>query len=402
MSHLAFVWGTDPLTLVELDDESQGLLLSLLLGRSQIPDIDLHAGLAPSAIASHFAQQADRVLEVLAENGLMGRGTHLWLGPESITDCLSPFTRDLREPLLRWAEANVMLAGLDGSLPEEKITEDWLYVIAQRFLDGDEALLRERDEADRSVGILRHRWPGVNFDSVDLCRIEAGGCDTRLAQWRVGADAPILLRLSFGFQDVEQTFITRILEVIGPYLASVNVVLRGNILGPAVGDLLLPSMVLDLCGGEALALPNPSTLHADDLSLYAEGPIPNFPVLSAPSFRLISGEYLEHLKERYGVAGVHLGCSDSLRALQLALWSGSLQRETPVSTCLFQGKPRHGFTECLREQYALSAVAIAALRTMGDPSRGDVEAKEPVGNTRAKKSSENSSTWPSRTIRIKA
>src|SRR5690606_37662773 len=106
LTALAFTLGVDELALARTDEATEGALLTVLSNGWEIPEISLHAELDLAAQGRRAERRQSRVVSALAEMGLVGRPLHVWLGSPAITDCLSPYTRELREPMLAWAETN--------------------------------------------------------------------------------------------------------------------------------------------------------------------------------------------------------------------------------------------------------------------------------------------------------
>ncbi|MEM6731633.1 MAG: hypothetical protein AAF658_08760, partial [Myxococcota bacterium] len=113
LADLAFDLGVTEEQLVDASAQTRGVLFELFGRPVTLPIIRIHADLAVEELDRRGARIGRQIGEILAEAGLATRPVHLWLGGEVITDCLSPYGRELRDPLVSWAREHSESLGLD-------------------------------------------------------------------------------------------------------------------------------------------------------------------------------------------------------------------------------------------------------------------------------------------------
>lgn len=397
LSHLAFAWGTDPDTLWRGNVASEGTLLHLLLGHAQLPRIEVHADLEPGAIAGRKQATAQRMLSTLAEMGLLSRPVHLWIGSGVLTECLSPYARDMRPLLHRWVAHAPEALGEDLAGIEGPLREDAMYAAAHDFVRCDSRLVDEREAADRTAGVMRFCIDDVAFECIDLSRIDLDVCDARLAQWGVETPAPVILRLPADLGDPEANLLRALLEALGPVVASATVLLQGTVLTGAPGTVLLPHLLLRWAGEQKISLPVASSFDADDFHGYTDSAVQHGAVLSVPSASLVSARRIAELQQQLNIAAIEVGGAGALGALNDALWCGTLSTDAKISWVLVSTQQTSTGRPSVASLAGMSAVAIAKLREVVapvPPQPEPVVTQEPTQPRRAAPSR--------RAIRIKA
>jgi hypothetical protein len=268
--------------------------------------------------------------------------------------------------LTAWAEAN---PGFVGEEPTALgvVDEDRLYGVARDFWQADPALLVERDAAERTVGIQRGAAAGVEFDLIDLGRIDPNLCDARLAGWRMRAQpAPVVIRVAPALGDAAVGLVRQILDTVGPNLTQVTLTLPGSVLGGAPGAVVAPSLLVRWAGDELVQVPGAVAAIAD-LAAYTEVEARQGAVLSASSAAWLSAATLGELVRRLGVVAVEIGGADLVATLAEARWSGLLPPTAEVSWWVVH----HHLTRTGRADRATlgahAAIALAALRRLVGP-----------------------------------
>ena len=338
-----------------------------------------------------------RIASLLAESGYLTRPVHLWVGPGAVTECLSPYARDLRDALRTWAlqKAHEKHSPLAEDLHEPSMqpSEDELYAIAHDFLRSDPRLPQERETAERSVGLTRHVVDGISLETIDLARIDLDLCDARLNVGYIPSPAPVLLRLDPDPSDPDAFLLRSLLDTLGPTIASVTIVLEGSLLRGPPGSVLLPHLLIRWAGEQKLAPPATAPFDPEDLNGYANGPVQRGAVLSVPSAALLSREHVDEVRQRYDVAAIDVGGDGMIDALNDALWAGTLGPE-PCAGWVLVGTERVSTGRLsVASQSGTSAVAVARLRALFAPP------PEPPARTREPARRLPSSRPP---IRIKA
>ncbi len=323
LSVIAFTLGVDEAQLRAADAETGGALVEILTTDWELPEVLLHADLDESAQKKRAEHRQGRIVARLAEMGLAGRPLHVWVGPPALTDCLSPYSRELRQPMLSWAEAHPELVGEDVVLDTSALGEDLLYALTADFLATDGRLTDERLEADRSVGIQRYEIDGLPFELIDLGRVDASVIDARLTRWQVGDPAPVCLRLGPDLEDAGGGLAT-LLATLRDSLASVTVVLEATALEAPPGVVLVPDVMLTWAGEHAVAVPGANRGEEAELASLAEGVQVGGALLSIPHASLLSSPHVSGLAQRYKVRGIDLGGGAAVGVLADAIWAGML------------------------------------------------------------------------------
>jgi hypothetical protein len=405
---LAFAWGHDPRSLQAAVQRSGGLLLERLLETPFAPQVTLHPGFAPQA--QHTAQRAVAAAMVtsLAEHGLLDRPLHLWLGPHSLVDCLSPYSRDLRPYLLAWAASgapgapSVELAAAPVGGPAG---EDALYALAQRFVGADSRLLAEKQAAERSVGIYHHRLPGTAesaattaYQVVDLGRIDTALCDVRLPAWKKNTPQPVLLCIEAPEVAHYAALVEHLLDSLGDKLCSISAVCEGTVLQvtpagqmptatgpqpalPLHAAIALPQMQLRHGGGGLVALPGDGLSPADFVSL-TERPAQTGVMLCTASLLLSQRTWAAHFGAGYAgllPSCVQAGWGNLVEVLQQAVLTGRLQATADINWAIVSRPDSELLPATLQlAPLGSTAVAVAALRritgAVGGSSRRGAQA----------------------------
>jgi hypothetical protein len=393
IARLAFIWGVSERALEQAEADTQGALLRLLTGEVSLPPVRIHAALRPAAVRERGARAGERVAGALAEMGLAGRPLHLWIGNGVVSDCLSPYCRELRGVLTDWADQHPEQVGADLQGLTAAPGEDVLYALAHDFLRSDPALVPERDAADRTVGILR--YAGNRFELIDLGRIDGAVCDARLAGLTVtAAPAPVLVRLAPTLEDQEGAAIESLVELLGPTIASVTVTLDGTALSAAPGAVVVPNVAVRWAGLEKVAIPGQEQAELEELALYADGGVRQGAVLSVICAALLAPAHVAELVRAFGVAGIEVGGIGTLAALAEARWRGQLQPAVRVRWFLVSSEAAATDRPTLATLRGHAAVAIATLRALAAPDPEAAPAPRPT-RTRARGQS-------GRAVRIKA
>jgi hypothetical protein len=359
---VAFALGVDETGLMAADQACEQALLPLLTGVAHLPEVQVHASLSTDAIGERATMRAQRVLGRLAEMGLIGRPLHLWLGSSIITECLSPYARDLRQVLSRWAGANPTLIGDDLEGANAAAGEDLAYALSHDFHRTDANLKTERTNADRSVGILRYEDDGAEFEIVDLGRVDPKVVDARLPPWQLDGIAPVLVRLALDAEDEEAHGLKALLQPLAPQLKSVSVLFDGMALSGQIGAILLPHLMVVWAGEEKLTVPGAAPLSATDVVSFADAVVTQGAVLSVPSASLLNPAGIVELAHTFGVAAISIGGSGVLRRLVDARWSGLLPTAVDVTWSLVSTRYASTGRPDLASLGAQSAVAVATLR----------------------------------------
>ena len=301
---------------------------------------------------------------ILAEMGLLTRPLHLWVGHSIVTDCLSPYPRDLRELMQRWLRLSPDAVGADLRGDSSTFGEDAVYALCHDFLRTDPQLGEERAMAERSVGLTRYRFETQSYEIIDLGRIDPNACDARLMGLGNLAPGSVMLRLGTSPEDSGAGAIRTLMRELGPILQSVTFVMEGSPIGLSEGAVVHPQGLVCWAGEERLSLNARAGFGAEALQGYAEAQ--GF-VLSTPSAALLSSERLSQMRRSLPLVGVNVGGEGVLRAINEALWNGQLDGSKDVNW-VFVGS-QHGETgrPTLASLAGLSAVAVAHLRSLGGP-----------------------------------
>ena len=175
-----------------------------------VPDANPHAPM------THRSRQfGHHIAESVAELGLAALPIHLWLGPQIVTELLSPYVRDLRPTLIAWGRES-------GELLEGNVTDDSIYDLAQTFRQSDSALVKEHREADRSVGIHRYHRLGLEYEITHLDRLDHAACDQRMVAPLQDANGSIVLRVDLPPDDGIVDVATVLVQMLGRTIRSIT------------------------------------------------------------------------------------------------------------------------------------------------------------------------------------
>ncbi len=366
LARIAFALGVDPAALEAADDRAEGALLRLLLGQAELPEVRIHAEVRPSAVARRAVEHAQRVLAAVAEMGLMNRPTHVWFGGGVVTECLSPYARELRAVLLRWAAENPDACGDDVAL-HEPAGEDLLYALAHDFASSDAALAEERKVADRTVGVQRFDGGGLPFEVIDLGRVEASLCDARLPRWPGTTPAPVLVRITPDLEDSKGAGVNALLGALSAQLASVTAVLEGTALAGDTGTIVLPHLMVQWAGEHQVSIPSTRPWAVEDFLGYTDAAVQEGAVLSVSAAALLSPTHVGNLARTYGVSAIEVGASGLINAVAEARWSGAIPAEATVRWALVSAASASTGRPTVATVSAYAAIAIAALRDIAGP-----------------------------------
>ena len=362
LARIAFALGVDQGRLEQADDATNGNLVRLLLAEVGLPEILLHHELTTAAISRKTRGRADTLLNTLAEMGLANRRLHLWIGDGVISDCLSPYTRDLRDVLIAWGGANPQSLGGDLLSLDDTVSEDGLYALAHDFLRTDPALHRERAEAERTVGLIRCAVGESRYEIVDLGRVDPRVCDARLSAWHISQPAPVIVRMGLDVEDTGASGLRHLLTTLSGSIASVTLVLDGTTLSGEPGTVLLPQLMVNWAGEEKLFLPSLQPLEIDGLV----PAVLRGAMLSAPSAAVLSPSRISELAQFFGIAGIEIGGVGAFRALIDAFWQGNLA--AAVFRCaMVNSESTSTGRPCIATLNGIAAVAIATLRQIAAP-----------------------------------
>lgn len=364
LAEIAFELGVEEHDLLNASARCRGVLFELLDRPVSFPRIRIHADLAPEEAEGRGHQLGRALGEAVAELGFRDRPVHLWIGHDVITDCLSPYARELREPLVSWARGNPDSVGSDLHELQSLLDESNIYAIMRDFFSFDRRVLDERRVADATVGIQRQQIGDLRFEILDLQRIEAPLIDARIVEWEL-EESPILLRVDRPHNVDERTFMDELLGALGSTILSITILLHGTLLQPATPSaVILPHLLLRWGGEHKLSLPGARALEPDDFMGLAESQYGA--VLSTPSATLLNAAHVETLSDSFRVAAIEVGGDGILAALHDALWTGTLNPEVAISWPLIDHEKIQGRSS-VTSLTAASSVAVALLRRIGAP-----------------------------------
>ena len=355
---LAFTLGVDETGLLQAHQASGGTLLPLLTGDKPLPDVQIHPSLTTESVSERATLKAQRVLGRLAEMGLIGRRLHLWIGSSVVTECLSPYGRDLRKVLERWAEANPSSVGDDIAATGAAAGEDLTYALAHDFLRTDPNLKRERADADRTVGILRDEGDDADFEIIDLGRVDPAVADARLSPWRFDSAAPVLIRIGLDAEDEEAAGLKTLLQPLAAQLDSVSILLDGMAISGQIGAIILPQLLVRWAGEEKVTVPGATPLNPDDVLSFANAVVTQGAVLSVPSASLLSPSLIMDLTRSFGVSALSVGGAGLVKCLADARWSGLLPAVATLTWSLVSTRFASTGRPDLASLGAQSAVAV--------------------------------------------
>ncbi len=361
LAQLAFALGVDESTLRSANTQTAGALLHMLEPLWELPEIALHADLDAAPTALRVTKRSHQVLNALAEMGLLGRPLHLWLGSPIFTDCLSPYTRELRQVLVEWARGHADALGGDVDL-DGTLAEDSFYALAYDFLASDERLFEERKEADRSVGIMHYEADDQPFELIDLGRVEPGACDARLTPWEALREAPILVRLAVDAEAADGESLAALLTQTAQWIASVTVQLDGSAIVAPPGTVILPDVLIRWAGEQKVAVPGSQQVSNGDFAGLAQQVEVGGSILSVCHAGLLSAANVGQLVRSYNVHAVEVGGGGSIVALADAVWSGQLGPEVELAWATVAAHYLPSGRPGLASLGGQAAVAISRLR----------------------------------------
>lgn len=361
ITHMALALGVDEVALTQAQTASNGMLVPWLTGAASMPTIAVQPDVAPAAGEERARTHVQRVIARLAESGLLARPLHVWLGPQWITDCLSPFTRELRPALTHWAESSPPSIGSDLMRLPEVVGEDTLYAIAHDLLRLDPRLAEERATADRTVGIYRDSFDDMPFEIVDLARVELGSCDPRVTIITGADDGAVLVRIPVSSEDYGGVAVRELVETLGERLARLTVVLEGMALSGGAGSVVQPEIAVHWAGDGLSTFPNLAAWDEDSLHAFSDTPVVRGAIVSAPTPLLLSATHVEAIARRFRIAGVEVGHSGCLRGIAECMWNGRLAKDVPVSLAMVGTTSIESGRGSVRSITGVAALAIASL-----------------------------------------
>ncbi|MEL7305917.1 MAG: hypothetical protein AAGJ56_08805 [Myxococcota bacterium] len=366
VSELAFELGVDERALMNASAATRGVLYELLSEPVSLPRIRTHADLDHAEYERRGTELGRRLAESLVAQGLQGRPIHIWLGSDVLTDCLSPYARELREALLTWARSHPDRLGSDLSHLPQLVDESTVYAVMRDFFRNHPEVENERREADATVGIIQQRIDTVSYEWIDLRRIESSVFDARILHWQIDDDA-IMLRIAPPAGGHAGAMLQALLQELTPELRSITALLEGTLLqASSPAAIVLPQLLIEWAGERKVNLPGVRRLAPEDFMGLAESSVTSGAVLSMPTATLLNAEHIEALARSYRVAALALGGSELIQTLNDALWSGRIDPEVPIAWALINDAHTAG-RPAVASLTAASAVAIALLRQIGAP-----------------------------------
>lgn len=366
VSELAFELGVDERSLMNASASTRGVLYELLNEPVSLPRIRTHADLDHAEYERRGAELGRRLGESLSAQGMRGRPTHVWLGNNVLSDCLSPYARELREALLTWARSHPDRLGSELSSLPQLVDESTVYAVMRDFFRNHPEVEDERREADATVGITRQRIDTLSYEWIDLRRVEASVFDARILHWRIDDDA-IMLRIAPPADVHPGAMFQALLQELAPELRSVTALLEGTLLqASSPAAIVLPQLLIEWAGERKVSLPGVRKLAPEDFMGLADSSVTSGAVLSMPTAALLNAEHIEELARSYRVAALTLGGGELIQSLNDALWSGRLDPDIPIAWALINDA-RTASRPSLASITAASAVAIALLRQIGAP-----------------------------------
>ena len=158
------------------------------------------------------------LLTALAEVDADHRPLAVWVAPLWVADLVSPYTREVRPLLTRWAAEQEELSALAAKLSEGD--EDAAYLCADLFASVHREVREEKEGAEANVGIVTlHDSDGRALGKVIECsRLDAVNVDQRLGDLaRLTPPAPIVLVLASGDPDIAYALQRLLCEVNAPF-----------------------------------------------------------------------------------------------------------------------------------------------------------------------------------------
>ena len=292
LAMLAFAWGHDAATLQRCVSQAGEGLLSFLQAPSPAPKLHVHHSFAPMARHKHATECGDSLIRLVAEAGLADRPMHVLAGDLNVLDCVSPYARELRAPLLAWGAAHS--ATWAHAAASSCVGDDPVYAILRAFLPTDGRLGPEKAAAERSVGIHQYalgaggptdRAFSWQLTLIDTARLDARLCDPRLGAFRVRTPAPVIICLQAVDPCQLGILLDHLVRTFAERLASIFIADKSYVPAAPSGHVIVASRFENMTGGPPVALPA-GALLPEDLSGLLSQP-PSYGVLySAPCLAL--------------------------------------------------------------------------------------------------------------------
>ncbi|HSI06404.1 MAG TPA: hypothetical protein VLC93_18095, partial [Myxococcota bacterium] len=368
--------GVDEVALTQAQSQSGGILVPWLTSAASLPVIAVQPDVAPAAGETRARAHAQRVVAALAEAGLLGRPLHVWLGPQWVVDCLSPFARELRPALTHWAASSPPQLGSDLMRLPPIVGEDALYAIAHDILRLDPRLAEERADADRTVGIHRGVFDDASFEIVDLARVELGSCDPRVSVIAGADEGCVLVRVPVSFEDQSGVAVRELVEALGERLTRLTIVLEGMALAGGAGSVVQPELAVHWAGDGLSTFPNLAPWDEASLLAFSDTPVTRGAIISVPTPLLLSATHIEAIARRFRVTGVEVGHAGCLRGVSECMWSGRLPKHVPVSLAMVGTTSIETGRGSVRSIAGVAALAVASLAQVG--TTVGLEAEEPA------------------------
>lgn len=375
-AQLAFDLGHDERALRAALRATDGALLRVLEASTPLPEITLHVDLSPACVGARADAQADTVVATLAEMGLAHRPLHLWFGDPIVTDCVSPYVRELRRVLWQWAGENAAELSPDLQALPADAGEDFFYALVNDFMAADPRLYAERVAADRTVGILHHAphaepdgdWgpEPCGFEVVDFGRLAPGLCDARLPAWQQTAPHPVLVRLPTHGTAYDAQLMARLLDTLAPTLASVTLVTAGTTLHGGPGALALPRRLVAWGGAMTTPLP-PSYLTPADFVGLIDAPVAEGAVISLPSASLTAPAALLAQAQAVGGTCFQVGHGAVHAVLADAVWRARLPLDVDIAWVVVNSENVPNGRPSVQSLGGYAAAALARLRAITAP-----------------------------------
>jgi hypothetical protein len=306
---------------------------------------------------------AAQLLTEIVEMGFSERPLILWVGPKTLTECLSPYGRDLRELLIHWAYENPQSLGADLQPLPETLSEDAVYCVLQDFLKTDIRLSEEQQKACRTVGIYHSARGGTPSELIDLSRVDPSGCDARLLPWpKLPTDAPVVIRVE---PSIEASTLQILFEKLGRQLVAVVFALPATLLESTSGALVIPTLLINGVTGEKLSPLTSTTLTSEALGL----PFTRGSVLCVPNADIVFHNYDADFFSKWHVRGYTLSDLGLLSEVRDAVWLRFLPNLRHLQWFLINTTSEISDRLTLAQTQTSSALAIKMLRQwLAEPS----------------------------------
>jgi hypothetical protein len=160
------------------------------------------------------------LLAGLASLGADSRPLIIWVAPLWTADLVTPYVREVRPLLSKWARNNAALENL-GELVERG-DDDAAYLCANLLTLMDREVRDERESSDETVGVFTLQdGRGERMAKViDCARLEANAIDPRVGDIaKLSGEAPLVLLLNEADPDIGYAFSRLLTEVSAEFLA---------------------------------------------------------------------------------------------------------------------------------------------------------------------------------------